>query len=418
MRASRYWVPSLVRACGFTIAFLICVITTVSHSAIEIGIADIIVGDVYGRNLSKRMTSGETLIYNQKVRTGRNSGATLQFKDNTRMTIGERAEMLLDDMVYNSQEEKLNGLVQLKRGVLRFASLKNSTVNLRIRTPVATLGIRGTVFDVLSSPRNTEVSVIVGKIRVSSQFGSQEVGPGQVFKVGSTSGANFTSKQSAEFSAAIAKMLSMISAEQTIPGYKSKTFKHEQIKQAEEKFQEEKKQTQKLVAKTSGLQPEAFYHAIRGKNRENLIYLDLKYGRVVIELLPNLAPLHVSRIKELSREGFYDGLTFFRVQRGFVAETGDPIGTGRGGSGKNLKAEISKESFVRGVVGMKHERNDINSADSQFFIISGSAKHLDNKYSIWGRVIYGMEFVDLLKVGAPPKEPDKIQKMRVAADVN
>ena len=419
MRASRYWVTSLGRVCGVTIALLICVIAKGSHSATEIGIADIIVGDVYGRNLSKRMTAGETLLYNQKVRTGRNSGATLQFKDNTRMTMGERAEMLLDGMVYNTEVGKLNGLVQLKRGVLRFASLKDAAVNLRIRTPVATLGIRGTAFDVLASPRHTEVSVIVGKIRVSSQFGSQEIGPGQVYKVSTSFGANFIPKQSAELSAAIAKMLSMIRADKTMPGDRSENLHLEEIKKAKEKFQEdEKKQIQKLSAGMAGVQPEAFYHAIRGKTRENLIYVDLKYGRVVIELLPDLAPLHVSRIKELTREGFYDGLTFHRVQRGFVAETGDPTGTGRGGSGKTLKAEISKESFVRGVVGMKRERNDINTADSQFFIISGSAKHLDSKYSIWGRVIYGMEFIDLLKVGAPPKEPDKIHKMRVAADVN
>ncbi|MEC8201130.1 MAG: peptidylprolyl isomerase, partial [Pseudomonadota bacterium] len=103
----------------------------------------------------------------------------------------------------------------------------------------------------------------------------------------------------------------------------------------------------------TGDQPEAFYHAIRGKKLENLIYIDLKYGRVVVELLPDLAPRHVARMKELSRAGFYNGLSFHRVQKDFVAETGDPTGTGNGGSGTKLKAEISKESFVRGVVGMK-----------------------------------------------------------------
>ena len=122
-------------------------------------------------------------------------------------------------------------------------------------------------------------------------------------------------------------------------------------------------------------------------------------------------------MKELSREGFYNGLTFHRVQQGFVAETGDPTGKGTGGSGKLLKAELSKELFVRGAVGMKHKPRDLDSADSQFFIITSPAPHLDGKYTIWGRVIYGMEFVDLLKPGAPPKEPDTILQMRVAADV-
>ena len=128
-------------------------------------------------------------------------------------------------------------------------------------------------------------------------------------------------------------------------------------------------------------------------------------------------------MRSLNAQVVSEGITYQRVarafvlQKGFVAETGDPTGTGSGGSGTKLKAEISKESFVRGVVGMKHAINDLDSADSQFFIITGPAKHLDNKYSIWGRVIYGMEFVDLLKPGAPPKQPDTIQKMRVASDV-
>ena len=209
MKKTRRWISSLARACGITIAFAICVLASGSHSAIEIGVADIIVGDVYGRDLSNRMSAGESLIYNQKVRTGRNSGATLQFKDYSRMTMGERAEMLLDDMVYDPEVKKLNGLVQLKRGVLRFSSLKTAKVDLRVRTPVATLGIRGTTFDVLASPRNTEISVLTGKVRVSSQFGSQEVGPGQTYNINFRSGANFKPEQSAELAAAVGKMLSM-----------------------------------------------------------------------------------------------------------------------------------------------------------------------------------------------------------------
>ena len=418
MKDCQLWPYLFARTCGIATAFSICIIASGSHSAIDIGVADIIVGDVYGRNLSKRMNAGETLIYNQKVRTGKNSGATLELKDKTRMTMGERAEMLLDDLVYDPNEEKMKGLVQLSRGVLRFASQKTAKVDLRVRTPAAIIGIRGTAFDVLAGPRNTEVSVIVGKIQVSSQFGSQEVGAGQTLNVNSTSGANFSPEQSAELASAVAKMLSMISAEQTMPKDKAEAAQKEQNKQAEKKTESQpKQQTQKLAAKTTGDQSEAFYHAIRGKNLEDLIYIDLKYGRVVVELLPDLAPRHVARMKELSREGFYNGLSFHRVQKGFVAETGDPTGTGSGGSGTKLKAEISKESFVRGVVGMKHAINDLDSADSQFFIITGPAKHLDNKYSIWGRVIYGMEFVDLLKPGAPPKQPDTIQKMRVASDV-
>jgi len=208
-------------------------------------------------------------------------------------------------------------------------------------------------------------------------------------------------------------MLSMISEQQTMPEGKAADIQ----KVKEQSPPQQQKKAPQTASKAIKTQPEKFYHAIRGKDLESLIYIDLKYGRVVIELLPDLAPIHAARMKELSRGGFYNGLTFHRVQKNFVAETGDPTGTGTGGSGKLLKAEISKEAFVRGAVGMKHSLRDVDSADSQFFIIMGPAPHLDGKYTLWGRVIYGMEFVELLKPGAPAKEPDIIQKMRVAADV-
>ncbi len=155
-------------------------------------------------------------------------------------------------------------------------------------------------------------------------------------------------------------------------------------------------------------------------NKENMIYLDLKDGRVVIELLPELAPNHVARIKELVREGFYDGIVFHRVIDGFMAQTGDPTGTGRGGSGKNIDAEFSAENHKRGILSMARSQSP-NSADSQFFIVFGDASFLDRQYTVWGRVTEGMEFVDKIKKGDPQSgavdDPDKIIRMQVAADV-
>lgn len=151
---------------------------------------------------------------------------------------------------------------------------------------------------------------------------------------------------------------------------------------------------------------------------ENTIYLDLKDGRVVIELLPEIAPEHAKRIKELTREGFYDGLLFHRVIPGFMAQTGDPTATGMGGSFKDdLRAEFtSKESFTRGAVGMARSSSP-NSANSQFFIVFDDASFLDGQYTLFGRVIEGMEYVDNITPGEPPSDPDKIVKMQVAADV-
>jgi peptidylprolyl isomerase len=162
--------------------------------------------------------------------------------------------------------------------------------------------------------------------------------------------------------------------------------------------------------------------AAEAADPENTLYLDLKYGRVVIELRPDLAPNHVKRIKELVREGFYDGVPFHRVIPGFMAQTGDPTGTGRGGSGQNLKAEFSNEPHVRGTVSMARA-SDPDSGDSQFFICFADASFLNGKYTVWGKVVQGMEFVDQIQKGdeadngiVPEDKRDKIIKMQVAAD--
>lgn len=152
------------------------------------------------------------------------------------------------------------------------------------------------------------------------------------------------------------------------------------------------------------------------KDPENTLFLDLEYGRVVIELRPDLAPKHVERIKELTRKSFYDGVVFHRVIEGFMAQTGDPTGTGTGGSGQNIPAEFSAEPFVRGIVGAARAQ-DINSADSQFFIMFQDGQFLNNNYTVFGQVLSGMEFVDKIRRGEPPANPDKIIKMQVAADV-
>jgi peptidylprolyl isomerase len=156
--------------------------------------------------------------------------------------------------------------------------------------------------------------------------------------------------------------------------------------------------------------------AASGQDLENTLYLDLPTGRVVIQLRPDLAPKHVARIKELTREGFYNGIVFHRVIPGFMAQTGDPTGTGSGGSDKpDLPAEFSKQPFERGTIGMART-SDPNSANSQFFIMFAPAPHLNGQYTVWGQVVDGMQFVDRIAKGEPPANPDKIIKMQVAAD--
>ncbi|MCH8926733.1 MAG: peptidylprolyl isomerase [Proteobacteria bacterium] len=159
-----------------------------------------------------------------------------------------------------------------------------------------------------------------------------------------------------------------------------------------------------------------------GPDPENTLVMELEHGRVVIQMLPEVAPDHVARIKELTRQGFYDGLVFHRVMDGFMAQTGDPTGTGSGGSGQNIKAEFSSEPYLRGTAGMARSSRP-DSADSQFFITLAPARFLDNKYTVWGRVIEGMEAVDQIKKAPAGRQsgqvddPDKILRLRVLADI-
>src|SRR6476659_4452685 len=146
---------------------------------------------------------------------------------------------------------------------------------------------------------------------------------------------------------------------------------------------------------------------------ENTLILETTQGPVTIEMRPDLAPGHVARIKELVREGFYDGVVFHRVIEGFMGQTGCPHGTATGGSGKKLKAELNKEPHVRGTASMARSQ-DPNSGDSQFFICFDDARFLDGQYTVWGKVESGMEHVDALPKGEPPREPGKIVKATVA----
>ncbi|MDH3474491.1 MAG: peptidylprolyl isomerase [Rhodospirillales bacterium] len=155
---------------------------------------------------------------------------------------------------------------------------------------------------------------------------------------------------------------------------------------------------------------------------ENTLIMELQHGTATIALLPDLAPNHVERIKTLTRQGFYDGVVFHRVIDGFMAQTGDPTGTGRGGSDlPDLAQEFSSEPFVRGVLGMARSQHP-DSANSQFFITFGDAQFLNNNYTVFGRVVDGMAAVDQIKKAPKGRQsgmvddPDKILSLKVQAD--
>ncbi len=180
----------------------------------------------------------------------------------------------------------------------------------------------------------------------------------------------------------------------------------------------ENKETKKLGM--SDARAKKIKHSYKVKDAENSLLLRTKYGDVVIEMMPDVAPNHVARIKELVREGFYNGLKFHRVIDGFMAQAGCPRGDGTGGSGKKLKAEFNRVPHKRGIVSMARSMMP-DSADSQFFICYGDCPWLDGQYTVWGEVTSGMEFVDMLKKGGEPngmvEEPDVIVSISVISDI-
>ena len=180
----------------------------------------------------------------------------------------------------------------------------------------------------------------------------------------------------------------------------------------------ENKETKKLGM--SDTRAKKIKHSYKVKDAENSLLLRTKYGDVVIEMMPDVAPNHVARIKELVREGFYNGLKFHRVIDGFMAQAGCPRGDGTGGSGKKLKAEFNRVPHKRGIVSMARSMMP-DSADSQFFICYGDCPWLDGQYTVWGEVTSGMEFVDMLKKGdgssGMVEEPDVIVSLSVISDI-
>jgi peptidylprolyl isomerase len=157
-----------------------------------------------------------------------------------------------------------------------------------------------------------------------------------------------------------------------------------------------------------------------GADPQNTLLIDTTQGRIVIKLHNDIAPGHAARLKQLVREKFYDNVPFHRVIPGFMAQTGCPLGTGTGGSGTKLRAEFNAEPHVRGICSMARAQ-DPDSADSQFFIVYETAPHLDRQYTVWGKVVSGMELIDAVKKGAlgsgTVQDPDKIKSLSVAADI-
>ena len=309
--------------------------------------------------------------------------------------MGELSEMLLDRMVYDPNRGIVEGALDVVKGVFRF-STSGVKMDISVNTPVASIGVRGTEFDVLATATTMEVAVHEGTVEVASAAGVVSVSRGQVYSV-TPAGIGFADQASPEMQAAVTTMLSLVASRGDSGQASSQTAAGTQA-------------SPETAALPSTPQPTT------GTDLENTLYMGLEAGRIVIELRPDLAPRHVERFKQLAREKFYDGLTFHFVRPGYVAETGDPTGTGSGGSGQTLAAEFSDQPFERGAAGMSRKSSDENSGDNQFYFALGRAANLDGKYTLIGQVVSGLDLLDALPAGRPPKPPGKILTLRVAAD--
>ena len=360
-----------------------------------IGKTERVVGEVYGNSVLRRLKTDEALLRDQRVRAGVDGAADLRFLDKSRLKIGPRSEIILDKFVYDPDTNAVEGTLNLVRGVLRFTSAAVDR-NITFKTRAVVIGIRGTVFDLMATDRSTEIMVHEGRVEVAtSRNGTISLTAGQSLTV-TANGISLTTRESALMRASVSEMLALAGDQP------------DQIQRA---------QSDSGAGRPAIAGGDDVAAAVLGKDPENLLYLDLPYGRVIIEMRSDLAPRHVARVKELVRAGFYDGLNFHVVQPGQFAMTGDPTGTGRGGSGTTLEAELSGEPFGRGSVGMAHDRGKPDSADSQFFVSLDTNQAIDGQYTLWGQVIHGMQFIDQLRAGTPPADPDAILQMRVGTDL-
>ena len=355
---------------------LICTESQSQENNLTIGIADLVVNKVYGNSLTSRIKNGQKIRANQRIRTGRNSATSISLKDNSIIKIGEIADVYMDNIIFDRTGSSLNGSMEMVTGLLRFTSGKIHKINLKVQTGNLTIGIRGTQFDLLANHSKTEIKVTQGQVQVSKGGLKTLVSEGQVYLADENTSSGFRKEISKELKQAILKLESLTGKKLT-----------------SESSDEERKVS---------------------SNNRNLLQIYTTKGLITVRMLPSLAEKHVTRIKELVTQKFYDNLIFHSVRKGFAVETGDPTGTGSGGSGEKLLAEISKTRFERGTVAMKRNRNDPNSGDSQFFITLRRAPHLDGKYTIWGKVIEGMGLLGQFQAGNPPSNPERIINIKIA----
>ena len=334
-------------------------------AASDIGVATKVVREALARTINKHLKNGDGLRFNEVVATGHASALQVQLTDDSTLTLGENAEIILDSMVYQPNTGVVTGTFRVLTGVLRFKGAK-ARFDMALNTPSGTIGIRGTEFDLLTTPVSTEINMIEGVVEVTSAAGAATVSAGESYRITGT-GGGFLDAPSPELQAASARMLALISESDTMEATGASAYQ------------------------TASGPANAGASSSAGSNR---LVLELGSGPVIIELFDDLAPKHAARMRALAKQGIFDGLAFQFVRKGYVAETAAPPG-----AAETIAAEFSRQPFTRGIVGMSHPQGSPNGATGKFFIALGRAQVLDGKYTAWGKVVSGMEHLDVLDSG-------------------
>jgi len=369
------YVPLLLFLLSTAIAF-----NPVAILAEDIGVTRKVVKLAIARSINKRLSSGDGLTFNEIVHTGRASAIEIELNDESRLTLGENAEIILDSMISEPNRGIVKGTFRMLTGVLRFKSAQ-AKLDLLINTPTGTIGIRGTEFDLLATTTATEIVMLEGFVEVASAAGTATVSNGQTYRI-SGSTAVFLDSPTPEMREASSRMMALITGPEDA-SKPSTSFR-----------------TSPALATQ--------HHQSNVVSSSNRLIMELASGPVVIEMHPDLAPKHVALMKRLVHSGAFNGLAFQFVRPGYVAETATPVNVNT-----KVPTELSTTPFERGTVGMSHDPKAANSAKGKFFIALGRAKVLDGRYTVWGRVVSGMEHLEKLPATTGTRAREVIKSLQL-----
>lgn len=373
-------------------AFLVLPPVPSSVHAADIGTAEKVVGRVFGGQLSYQLTAGRSLPFRERVQTSGESATVLRFADGTSLTLGENALVVLDEFVYDPDAGTGGGTLSLVKGLLRYASGVTKRQDLSIVTPTATIGIRGTKFDMLVTPQGTELTVQEGTVEFGNAAGAVTVSAGRTVLAGTSGAPAPRSGPSREMARSVAATERLVGGTQT----------------ATKPSTEEGRASSITGASTTSTTASA-----AARDRRNMLILETSTGQVAIKLRQDLAPNLVPRLRDWVDRGGFNGLTFSRVVPGELVQTDSP--SVRAGFSGGLPNETGGDGFRRGTVGMVHSPQARNT-DGVLFVTMRTSPHLDGRFPIIGEVVDGLSALDGLPPGMPPPRPGRILRARVTTE--